>query len=429
MEKTNPKYKAYCTIIAQELKTALGCTEPIALAYAAALMRKELGRLPERSVIEVCGNIIKNAKSVTVPNTGGLKGIEAAVVAGFLVGDSALELEVLSRADDSSRPMIERYLAAHRPELRTSTKPETLYIRITGYVDGDSAAAEIAGSHTNVTSIERNGQSVYRGGAAAARSDLREEYGQLNIRDILDFVHTAAAEDVFPYIERQIRLNSAISEEGLSERSYGANIGKVLRDMYPNNDYALCQAAAAAGSDARMSGCELPVVIVSGSGNQGITACMPVVTYGKRKGCSEEAIKRAVLLSDLVTIHQKTGIGKLSAYCGAVSAGVGAACGVAYLNGADEEVIAHTVVNGVAIASGIICDGAKPSCAAKISTAVYAGLMGYEMFCHGQQFYSGEGIVFKGVENTIHAVGKLAHDGMAETDREILHLMVGGSCL
>lgn len=427
MRPESEKYQAYIKILKGELKVALGCTEPIALAYAASKARDLLGCLPERWEAEICGNIIKNAKSVTVPNTGGRKGIPASIAAGIVGGDSTLELEVLSRLSDADAPAIATFLDTVPYTIIPSACPKTLYIRITLYAGVSSASVAIADTHTHIVYMEKNGEVLLSASEADASAKEDPLYALLNVADIVDFASTARTADFSPYIRRQIRLNSAISAEGL-RNDYGANIGKVLLHTDGDNTYTACQAAAAAGSDARMSGCELPVVIVSGSGNQGITASMPVVEYARRAGAGEEETLRAVLLSDLITIHQKTGIGRLSAYCGAVSAGVGAACGIAFLNHGGADMIAHTLVNAVAISSGIICDGAKPSCAAKIATAVYAGLMGYEMYRQGQQFYSGDGIVVKGVENTIRNIGELAQKGMAETDKEIIKLMTQTQC-
>lgn len=421
------KYKAYLHILSGELRVALGCTEPIALAYAAAKARDLLGRLPERWEADICGNIIKNAKSVTVPNTGGRKGIPAAIAAGLVGGDSSLELEVLTRLSEADESAITRFLDTVPYEVRPAESDKTLYINITLYAGSDKATVAIADTHTHIVRMEKNGEVLFNEEDTPATDSDDPMYALLSVEDIVDFARTAKLEDFSSFIRRQIRLNSAISAEGL-KNPYGANIGKVLLKMGGEDMYAACQAAAAAGSDARMSGCELPVVIVSGSGNQGITASMPVVEYARKTGADEESTLRAVLLSDLITIHQKTGIGRLSAYCGAVSAGVGAACGIALLNGGDADVISHTLVNAVAISSGIICDGAKPSCAAKIATSVYVGLMGYEMYKQGQQFKSGDGIVVKGVENTIRNIGKLAQQGMAETDKEILRLMTEAHC-
>jgi len=425
--KSDEKYEAYCKILKKELVVALGCTEPIALAFAAAKARELLGGMPDACALDVCGNIIKNAKSVVVPNTGGLKGIPAAVCAGLVGGRSEDKLEVLSRITKEDREEIADYLSTHEITVAPSASPKTLYIDITLTRGRDSARVVIADAHTNIVRMEKNGAVIFEVGEGELLAEFDREYGLLNVADIVDFADTVDLADVGEPIRRQVCLNTAISAEGF-ENDYGAQIGRVLlRDDKAREDlYARCQAAAAAGSDARMSGCEMPVVIVSGSGNQGMTASLPVVEYARQKGLPAEKLMRALVLSDLITIHQKTGIGKLSAYCGAVCAGVGAACGIAYLDGGDVDVVSHTIVNGLAITSGIVCDGAKPSCAAKIATAVFGGILGYEMYKNGQQFYAGDGIVTKGVDNTIQNVGRLAREGMCETDREILRIMTGG---
>ncbi|HWQ58805.1 MAG TPA: L-serine ammonia-lyase, iron-sulfur-dependent, subunit alpha [Clostridia bacterium] len=428
MYPSDEKYRAYCDILNKELAVALGCTEPIALAYAAAKARELLGEMPDACALEVCGNIIKNAKSVVVPNTGGLKGIPAAVAAGLVVGRSEDKLEVLSRITREDREQIADYLAEHEVRVVPSNSDKTLYIDVRLARGGSTARVVVADAHTNVVRMEKDGVALLDVDEGALRAEFDKEYGLLNVADICDFADTVDLRDVGDAIRRQVRLNSAISAEGV-ENGYGAQIGRVLLNAAGDrvDPYTRCQAVAAAGSDARMSGCEMPVVIVSGSGNQGITASLPVIEYARLTGAGDDKLIRALVLSDLVTIHQKTGIGKLSAYCGAVCAGVGAACGVAYLDGGDVDVVSHTIVNGLAITSGIVCDGAKPSCAAKIATAVYAGLLGYEMVKNGQQFYAGDGIVTRGVDNTIKNVGRLAREGMCETDREILRIMTGSN--
>ncbi|HOS19123.1 MAG TPA: L-serine ammonia-lyase, iron-sulfur-dependent, subunit alpha, partial [Clostridia bacterium] len=347
------KYRAYCDILNNELAVALGCTEPIALAYAAALARELLGGMPDACALEVCGNIIKNAKSVVVPNTGGLKGIPAAIAAGLVAGRSEDRLEVLSRVTREDRERITAYLAEHEIALAPSETDKSLYIDVRLSRGEDTARVVVADAHTNVARMEKNGVVLLDADEGALQAEFDREYGLLNVADICDFADTVDLSDVGDAIRRQIRLNSAISAEGL-ENGYGAQIGRVLLRAAGDgaDPYSRCQAAAAAGSDARMSGCEMPVVIVSGSGNQGITASLPVIEYARLTGAGEDALLRALVLSDLVTIHQKTGIGKLSAYCGAVCAGVGAACGVAYLDGGDADVVSHTIVNGLAITSG-----------------------------------------------------------------------------
>lgn len=428
MRKSDEKYGVYCRILKKELVVALGCTEPIALAFAAAKGREILGGIPDECALEVCGNIIKNAKSVVVPNTGGLKGIPAAVCTGLVCGRSEDKLEVLSGVTGDDREKIAAYLSSHSIAVKTSASPKTLYIDLSLKRAADTARVVIADAHTNIVRLEKNGKVLMEVDENDLQSDFDKEYGLLNVADIVDFADSADLADVGEPIRRQVCLNTAISAEGF-EHAYGAQIGRVLllEPEARDNVYARCQAAAAAGSDARMSGCEMPVVIVSGSGNQGMTASLPVIEYARLKEINAEKLMRALILSDLVTVHQKTGIGKLSAYCGAVCAGVGAACGIAYLDGGDTDVISHTIVNGLAITSGIVCDGAKPSCAAKIATAVYGGILGYEMYKDGQQFFAGDGIVTKGVDNTIKNIGRLAREGMSETDKEILSIMTCGA--
>ncbi len=425
MKKTDEKYLAYCGILKKELVVALGCTEPIALAFAAAKAEEILGVLPEKCDLDVCGNIIKNAKSVVVPNTDGLKGIPAAVSAGIVAGKSCDKLEVLAGIKREDVAKIADFMASCEINVTPARSSKTLYIDITISRGSDTSRVVIADAHTNIVRMEKNGEVLMSVDEGEQQAEFDREYGLLNVADIVDFADTVDLADIGEPIRRQVCLNTAISAEGI-EHGYGAQIGRVLVLARKDDVYTRCQAAAAAGSDARMSGCEMPVVIVSGSGNQGMTASLPVIEYAKLTGAGAEKLMRALIVSDLVTIHQKTGIGKLSAYCGAVSAGVGAAAGIAYIDGAGVDIIAHTIVNGVAITSGIVCDGAKPSCAAKIATAVYAGILGYEMYKNGQQFYAGDGIITKGVDETIKNVGRLAREGMAETDREILRIMTGG---
>ena len=384
--------EAYISILKEELLMATGCTEPIAIAYCAAKMRDILGGEPERIEAEVSGNILKNVKSVIVPNTGGLKGINAAIAAGIIAGRAEKVLQVISYVTQEEHSRIREYMEVTPLAVSCSDNGRMLDIRLTGYRGGDSAMVHIANNHSNIIREERN------------------------------------VELVKPLLDNQIRCNSAIAEEGL-RGDWGANVGRVLLSEFGSDIKNEARAYAAAASDARMSGCELPVVIVTGSGNQGITASVPVIRYAKHIGASDERLYRALLVSDLVTIHQKTGIGRLSAYCGAVSAGCGAGAGIAYLLGGDYRAIAHTIVNAVAILSGTICDGAKPSCAAKIASAVEAGILGYYMYVNDQQFRGGDGIVAKGVENTIRNVGLLASQGMKQTDRVILNIMTGDQCL
>ena len=413
----------YIRILREELRPAMGCTEPIAIAYAAAKARDVLGAMPDRLLAEVSGNIVKNVKSVVIPHTGGLRGIPAAVAAGCAAGDAEAELSVLSHVTPAQGEQIAAYLERTPIEVRCVEDAHIFDIRISAFRGDDSAYVRIADYHTNLVCIRRNGETLLER-ECVTREDGLTDRSCLSIAGIVEFADTVDPEAVAPILEKQIACNMAIAEEGL-RNNYGANIGKTLLRM-GNDLNSKMRAWAAAASDARMNGCELPVVINSGSGNQGITASVPVIVYARETGKSREALLRALCVSNLVTIHQKTGIGRLSAYCGAVSAGVGAGAGVAYLKGGNYEMIAHTVVNAVAVTSGIICDGAKASCAAKIASAVDAGLLGLAMYENGNQFYGGDGIVKKGVENTIATVGRLARVGMEQTDKEIIHLMMEG---
>ena len=425
MEKTDQRYHHFIQILREELVPAMGCTEPIAIAYAAAKAREVLGRLPERILVEASGNIIKNVKSVVVPNTGGLKGIEASAAAGAVAGDAGKILEVISQVTDAQKKEIKSYLAGHEVRVAPAPGDVVFDIIVTLVAGADTVRLRIADYHTNIVLIEKNGEILLESGnvVSDSASGLTDR-SCMSVEAIVDFVNTCDIEDVQDIVQRQIDYNYAIAQEGMAH-DWGANIGKVLRQHYGDDIKIRARAMTAAGSDARMSGCEMPVIIVSGSGNQGITASVPVIEYAKELQVSHEAMLRAVTLSDLLTIHMKTGIGRLSAYCGAVSAGCGAGAAIAYLNGGGFTEIAHTLVNALATISGMICDGAKPSCAAKIAAAVDAGLLGYNMYLSDQQFRGGEGIVSKGVENTIANIGRLGRLGMRETDREIIRIMTG----
>lgn len=424
MEKSDIRYKTYVDILKRELLPAMGCTEPIAIAYCAARARALLGCIPDSVLIEASGNIIKNVKSVIVPNTNGAKGIEAAAAAGIIAGKEELKLEVLSQVTDEEKEKLAAYLKTASIYVRPADSPFILDVSVTVKKDGSQAKARIINEHTNIVLLEKDGEVLYQGELSEQASTDMPDYSLLTVEGIVDFSDTADLSDVRELLDRQIAYNTAISQEGL-RGSYGANIGKVLLKEYGTDVKNRAKAAAAAGSDARMNGCEMPVVILSGSGNQGITASLPVIEYAKEWNCSEEKLYRALLVSDLITLHQKTGIGRLSAYCGAVSAGAGAGAGIAYLAGGGFEEIAHTLVNAIAITSGIICDGAKASCAAKIAASVDAGILGWNMYRNGQQFYGGDGVVSKGVENTIRNIGRLGKDGMRETDKEIIQIMTG----
>lgn len=423
-------YDAYIQILKEELVPAMGCTEPIAIAYAAAKGRELLDSLPDHCILSVSGNIIKNVKSVVVPNTGGRKGIEAAVAVGVVAGDPAAKLEVISGVTPERIPEIWAFLESHPVTVRLADTDETFLIDLTLFKAKHSARVVISGRHTNIILLEKDDAVVFHSEEVSEGDVLGADAGLtgrdiLNVRDIIDFAEFVRIEDIEPILSRQVAYNSAISQEGL-RGEWGAQVGKTLMSQCDSTDIAVrAKAAAAAGSDARMGGCSLPVVIVSGSGNQGMAASLPVIEYADYLGKSREELYRALTVSNLVTIHQKTGIGRLSAFCGAVSAGCGAAAGIVFLYGGRYKEIAHTVVNALATISGMTCDGAKPSCAAKIAAAVDAGIFGYKLYLNGHQFYAGDGIVSKGVDNTIGNVGRMAREGMRETDREILRIMIG----
>ena len=416
-------YKGYIDILNEELLPAMGCTEPISLAYAAALSRQVLGCLPENVEISVSGNILKNVKSVIVPNTGGLKGVCAAAAAGIAAGKADKKLQVLSEVTEDDFVKIKQYLDSASFKVTHAQNGCVFDIGVKVSNGDDNAFVRIEGYHTNVVEITKNGESILHNSRTYIGDGKLTDRSILNVRDIVEFADTVNINDIEEIISRQIEYNTAIAEEGL-KNDYGANLGKVLLSAFGDGVHNRAKATAAAGSDARMNGCSLPVVIVSGSGNQGMTASLPVVVYAKHLNASREKTIRAVALSDLITVHLKTGIGRLSAYCGAVSAGAGAGAAVSYLYGGGYEDIAHTIVNALAIDSGLICDGAKSSCAAKIASAVDAGLTGMEMYRRGNQFYGGDGILESGVENTIENVGDLARIGMRETDEEIIRLMI-----
>ena len=417
-------YTDYINILKEELLPALGCTEPIAVAYAAAIAANALGKLPEKVQISVSGNILKNVKSAVVPCTGGLKGVDSAAAAGIISGRADAKLEVLSFLTDEDRAFLPQYIARTPITVEQSSSGCIFDIGIRLTAGEESAYARIEGHHTNVVELEKNGEKLINRQTEDENADagLTDRHC-LTVKRIIEFADSLNTDDVREMIERQIEYNSAIAEEGL-KGNYGANVGKVLLSSFGNGVHNRARATAAAGSDARMNGCSLPVVIVSGSGNQGMCTSLPVIVYAKELGVTHDKLIRAVALSDLITIHLKTGIGRLSAYCGAVSAGAGAGAGIAYLHGGGFEEIAHTLVNALAITSGLICDGAKSSCAGKIAAAVDAGILGYEMFRQGNQFYGGDGILEHGVENTIENVGDLARIGMKETDEEIIRLMI-----
>ncbi len=415
--------EAYLAILNEELIPAMGCTEPIAVAYGAAIARATLGEIPDSLEIRVSGNIVKNVKSVIVPHTGGLKGIAAAAAAGIIAGQADKELEVISHVTPEQIRLIGEYLNQASFSVLESDSGCIFDIHINARKANSCAEVRLTGYHTNIVKIEKDGKILHFSQYTDGEHEKRTDRKLLTVERILEFADKVDLALVRDIIGMQIAYNTAIAEEGLQGK-WGANIGRILLNSYGSSIQNRAKAMAAAGSDARMNGCEMPVVINSGSGNQGMTASLPVIVYAGELGVPEECLYRALIVSNLVTIHLKTGIGRLSAYCGAVSAGCGAGAGVTYLYGGRYRDISHTIVNALAINSGVICDGAKSSCAAKIASAVEAGLLGMEMYRQGSQFLSGEGIVTKGVENTIKNVGELAREGMKETDHKIIRLMI-----
>ncbi|MEE0656608.1 MAG: L-serine ammonia-lyase, iron-sulfur-dependent, subunit alpha [Blautia hansenii] len=423
MEQKKEIYSAYTEILKEELMAAMGCTEPIALAYAASIARRELNDLPDRVLVQTSGSIIKNVKSVIVPNTGHLKGIPAAVSAGIVAGNPDKELEVIADVSKEDIKNIEKFMQEKEIVVEHLDEGFIFDIVITLYKGEDYAKVHIINSHTNVVLVEHNHRILKSSDCLNDMPSDTAKYELLNMKDIWDYVNHVDLADIKELLDRQIAYNMAIAEEGL-QSDYGANIGKVILSSDANSLKSRAAAMAAAGSDARMNGCELPVIINSGSGNQGITVSVPVITYAKELKATDEQLYRALALSNLTAIHQRTPIGRLSAYCGAVNAGAAAGAGIAYLSGGDYEAVIHTVVNALAIVSGIICDGAKASCAGKIAFAVEAGILGYNMYMQGQQFYGGDGIVKKGIEDTLKSVGRLGKDGMKGTNEEIIKIML-----
>ena len=422
MALTDLKYAQYLKILHEELIPAMGCTEPIAMAYAAAKAREVLGALPDKIDIVISGNIIKNVKSVIVPNTGGLKGITAAIAAGAVAGNADRQLEVLADVKEDEIPKIAQFMESCAMTVMKSESDKLLDIDLHMYRGRDNVRLRITDFHTNIVLIEKNGQVLLKKESTSADGGETDR-GVLNVRDIIEFAESVDIEDVRDLLEKQIEYNCAISEEGL-HGEYGASVGKTLLETRGEDVRVRARAHAAAGSDARMSGCEMPVVIVSGSGNQGMTASLPVIVYARDMGASHERLLRALVVSNLITIHQKTPIGRLSAFCGAISAGCGAAAGVAWLTDGTYEAVSATITNTLGMISGTVCDGAKPSCATKIASAVEAGLLGFDLYEKGKGLHGGDGILKDNVEKTIESVGQLAREGMRETDTEILDIML-----
>lgn len=400
---------------------AMGCTEPIAISYACAKATQVLDHLPDRIVVKASGSIIKNVKSVIVPHTNGLKGIEVAAAAGALYGDADAKLEVLSSATREQIEELPEYVQNTNITVQHIEQGHVFDLEIHVYYEQEHASVRIVDTHTNIVQIEKNWQVIFEDKTTSL--ELKADHSALIMKQIWDFSQTVDIDDVKEILDRQITCNMAIANEGI-HNSYGANIGHVILNMDSDCVKTRAKAYAAAGSDARMNGCELPVVINSGSGNQGITCCVPVVVYAKELDCTQEQLYRALVLSNLTAIYIKTGIGTLSAFCGAVSAGAAAGAGIAYLHNGTYKEIQHTIVNALAILSGTICDGAKASCAAKIASSIDAGIMGYYMYKNKQQFYAGDGIIAHSVDETIQNIGTLGSQGMLQTNDKIIEMMI-----
>lgn len=416
------QYENYLTILREELLPAMGCTEPIAVALAAAKARAVLGKKPDHMVVRCSGNIIKNVKGVVVPNSGGQRGIAPAAVLGILAGNPDKGLEVIAEADELAVAHTRQLCAKGFCQCELADGEENLFIHVEVFAKAESAVVEIRTNHDHVSYIEKNGEILCD---RKSPTEVRKgDKSKLNMDDILTFADEVRMQDVDALISRQIAYNTKISTAGL-QQVWGAGVGYTLLRTDAGNVRTKARAAAAAGSDARMNGCSLPVIINSGSGNQGITCTMPVVVYAQEIGASEEKLKRALILTNLIALHQKYFIGSLSAYCGAVSAGAASGCGIAYLYNEDSQVIQNTLINAIDTVGGIVCDGAKASCASKISAAVDAGIVGYEMAKNGFVFPYGEGLVEKDCEQTIENFGRVGRVGMKSTDVEILNIMLG----
>ena len=415
-------YDVYTSLLKRELIEATGCTEPIALALAAAKARQTLGEMPEEVDIYCSGNIVKNVKAVVVPNSGGLKGIKVAALLGIVAGDADASLQVISHVDDEGRKALNEALKTVKVSVNLALRVPALYILIKVRKGDNTAEVEIALTHTNVTRITKNNEVIYekhfgRSAVAGIRTRL------MSIDNIIEYAETVDLDDVRETIERQIADNTAISAEGL-KNDWGERVGKTLLEEYGDGIMTRARAAAAAGSDARMNGCAMAVVINSGSGNQGMTVSLPVIEYAKELNCDHDKLIRALVLANLIALHQKKYIGYLSAYCGAVSAGAGAACGICWLLGGTRKQIADTLINTMATIGGMVCDGAKSSCAGKISLSIEAGLQGMKMAMKGLRYRPGEGIVKEDDDDTVRAGGRMGRIGMKRTDTEILHIML-----
>ena len=412
----------YINLLKSELIVALGCTEPIAIALACAKAKEVLGSIPDKIIMRCSGNIIKNAKSVTVPNSNGKQGIQYAALLGCIGGKSELMLEVLSQVNENHLQIAEKLFNDNIFSVELIENSRPLEIEAILFKDKNTVSVKIKDSHTNIVKIEKSGKIIYTNESSESKN-TQDGYDFLTLDGIYDFVESVDVNEIKDILLRQENINLKISNEGITG-NYGMNVGTTILKNSPNSISIKAKAMAAAGSDARMGGCSLPVVINCGSGNQGITASIPVIVYANELKASEEIKLRALALSNLISIYQKKYIGRLSAYCGAVCAACGSGAAIAYLISHNFETVSKTITNTLGNVSGIICDGAKASCAAKIAASVDAGILGYNMYLRGQQFYAGDGIVTKGVEATIHNIGRLGKEGMKETNEEIIKMMI-----
>lgn len=427
---------AYSRILKKELVAAMGCTEPIAIAYAAAKCREILGTMPASCKVACSGNIVKNVMGVTVPNSGGMKGIDVAATLGVLGGNADRDLEVLESVTAEHIAAAKGLLERGFCSCSLVQNVENLYILIRLTAGNEEAVVEIRNYHKNITRIERNGEVLFQQESSCAEIPVKDDPDKalLNIADIIAYGDALSDPEIIELLKYQLQCNLTIAKEGL-EKDYGAQVGKTLlatvREHNKDTVRTIAKAYAAAGSDARMNGCAMPVVINSGSGNQGLTVSLPIKVYADIYGISRDRMVRALAVSNLIAIHQKQYIGSLSAYCGAVSAACGSGAALAYLLGEElthEQIyrqVSDTVTNTIATVGGMVCDGAKSSCAAKIATAVDCALTGYEMSVRGMAFQPGEGLVMDSVEGTIESVGRVGREGMQATDVEILQIMLG----
>ena len=419
----NEKIKQdFLDILAEELIPAMGCTEPIALAFAAAKGAALLSGAPDRIVAKCSGNIIKNVRCVRIPNSGGMTGIEAACALGALAGNAERHMEVLEGVTPEGVAATTAFLQEARCKVEFLESPIALHFIIELYRGEESVSVEVRYSHTNVVRIVQNGNTLFETEGLCEATEVADR-SALSIENIIAFANEVELERIEPFARRQIECNMAIAERGM-QGDFGVGIGPTILEVYPTGTFNQMRAFAAAASEARMDGCDMPVIITSGSGNQGITSSVPVIVYARRKNVPEERMMRALMFSSLLTVYQKEYIGKLSAFCGAVSAACAAGAAVTYMVGGSVEQIKNTITNTLADTPGIICDGAKASCAAKISSALDAALFAHALAMRGKAYGSNTGILREDTGETISSVGHIGRVGMQPTDQEIVKLMI-----